>query len=104
METPAETLSKRLPEIVRACRLGDYGDAASALNKCIPYLEGLQTEPALKAKKKPLEEMGLPDLGLTVASRTQVLKLEPPAPRKAGLRVKTVDELLDKLKNDARVL
>jgi electron transfer flavoprotein beta subunit len=58
----------------------------------------------MKAKKKPLEEMGLPDLGLTVASRTQVLKLEPPAPRKAGLRVKTVDELLDKLKNDARVL
>jgi hypothetical protein len=54
VETPAETLSKRLPEIVRACRLGDYGDAASALNKCIPYLEGLQTEPALKAKKKPL--------------------------------------------------
>jgi electron transfer flavoprotein beta subunit len=58
----------------------------------------------MKAKKKPLEELGLADLGLTVASRTQVLKLEPPAARKAGLRVKTVDELLDKLKNDAKVL
>jgi electron transfer flavoprotein beta subunit len=58
----------------------------------------------MKAKKKPLQEMALPDLGLTVASRTQVLKLEPPAPRKAGLRVKTVDELLDKLRNDAKVL
>jgi hypothetical protein len=54
VETPAETLSKRLPEIVRASRLGDYGDAASALNKCIPYFESLQTEPALKTKKKPL--------------------------------------------------
>jgi electron transfer flavoprotein beta subunit len=58
----------------------------------------------MKARKKPLEEMALPDLGLAVASRTQVLKLEPPAPRKAGLRVKTVDELLDKLKNDAKIL
>jgi hypothetical protein len=54
VETPAETLSKRLPEIVRASRLGDYGDASSALNKCIPYLEDLQMEPALRAKKKPL--------------------------------------------------
>ena len=41
----------------------------------------------MKAKKKPLEEVGLADLGLTVASRTQVLKLEPPAcsqSRRAG--------------------
>jgi len=33
-----------------------------------------------------------------------VLKLEPPLKRKAGVRVKTVDELVDKLKNDAKVL
>jgi electron transfer flavoprotein beta subunit len=58
----------------------------------------------MKARKKPLEEVALADLGLAVASRTQVLKLEPPASRKAGVRVKTVDELLDKLKNDVKVL
>lgn len=58
----------------------------------------------IKARKKPLEEIAPPDLKLTVASRTQVLKLESPAPRKSGLRVRTVDELLDKLKNDAKVL
>jgi electron transfer flavoprotein beta subunit len=58
----------------------------------------------MKARKKHLEEMALADLGLAVASRTQVLKLEPPAPRKAGVRVKTVDELLDKLKHDAKVI
>jgi electron transfer flavoprotein beta subunit len=58
----------------------------------------------MKAKKKPLEEITLADLGVTVASRTQVLKLEPPPQRKAGVRVKTVDELVDKLKNDAKVL
>ncbi|MCX6914571.1 MAG: electron transfer flavoprotein subunit beta/FixA family protein [Verrucomicrobia bacterium] len=58
----------------------------------------------MKAKKKPLEEVGMADLGLTITSRTQVLKLEPPVRRKAGVRVKTVDELLEKLKNDVKVL
>ena len=58
----------------------------------------------MKAKKKPLEEVALADLGLTVTSRTQVLKLEPPVARKAGVRVKTVDELLERLKNDVKVL
>ena len=58
----------------------------------------------MKAKKKPLETVALGDLGLTITSRTQVLKLEPPVARKAGVRVKTVDELLEKLKNDAKVL
>ena len=58
----------------------------------------------MKAKKKPLEEIALADLKLEVRSRTQVLKLEPPPKRKAGVRVKTVDELLDKLKNEAKVI
>jgi electron transfer flavoprotein beta subunit len=58
----------------------------------------------MKARKKPLEETALSDLGLTVASRTQVLGLERPAPRKAGVRVKTVDELVEKLKHDAKVI
>ena len=58
----------------------------------------------IKAKKKPLDEVALAELGLTVATRSRVLKLEPPASRKAGVRVKTVDELLDRLKNDVKVL
>ena len=58
----------------------------------------------MKAKKKPLEELSLPDLGLSLASRTQVLKLEPPPQRKAGVRVKTVDELVLKLKHEAKVI
>ena len=58
----------------------------------------------IKAKKKPLAEVALAELGLAAASRTQVSKLEPPPSRKAGVRVKTVDELLDKLRNDAKVL
>ena len=58
----------------------------------------------MKAKKKLLEEIGLADLGVAVTSRTRVLKLETPAARKAGVRVKTVDELVDKLKHEAKVI
>jgi len=58
----------------------------------------------MKARKKPLEEMALVGLGVTVVSRTRVLKLEPPARRKAGVRVKTSDELLDKLQHEAKVI
>jgi electron transfer flavoprotein beta subunit len=58
----------------------------------------------MKAKKKPLEEIALADLNVAAASRTTVLTLEPPPQRKAGVRVKTVDELVDKLKNEAKVI
>ncbi|MBP9901786.1 MAG: electron transfer flavoprotein subunit beta/FixA family protein [Verrucomicrobia bacterium] len=58
----------------------------------------------MKAKKKPLEEMVLTELGVTVRSRTTVLALEPPPKRKAGVRVKTTDELVDKLRNEAKVI
>jgi electron transfer flavoprotein beta subunit len=58
----------------------------------------------MKAKKKPLEEIDLATLGVSANSRTKVLKLEAPPKRKAGVRVKTVDELVDKLKQEAKVV
>jgi electron transfer flavoprotein beta subunit len=58
----------------------------------------------MKAKKKPIEELTLADLGVTATSRTTVLKLESPPRRKAGVRVKSVDELVDKLRNEAKVI
>jgi electron transfer flavoprotein beta subunit len=58
----------------------------------------------MKARKKPLETIAAADLGVNVTARTQVLALEPPAKRKAGVRVKTVDELVDKLKHEAKVI
>ncbi len=58
----------------------------------------------LRAKKKPLEVLALADLGVSVASRTTVVRLEPPPRRQAGVRVKTVDELLDKLRQEAKVI
>jgi electron transfer flavoprotein beta subunit len=58
----------------------------------------------MKAKKKPIEELTLADLGVAANSRTTVLKLESPPRRKAGVRVKSVDELVDKLRNEAKVI
>ncbi|MFZ5755535.1 MAG: electron transfer flavoprotein subunit beta/FixA family protein [Pseudomonadota bacterium] len=58
----------------------------------------------MKAKKKPLDTVTPADLGVDVAPRTKTLKVEPPADRKAGIKVKTVDELVDKLKNEAKVI
>lgn len=58
----------------------------------------------MKAKKKPLVEIELSDLGVNASTRTTILHLEPPPRRKAGVRVKTVDELVDKLRNEAKVI
>ncbi len=58
----------------------------------------------MKAKKKPLEEISTADLGVSLCSHTKILKLELPPRRNAGVRVKSVDELIDKLKNEAKIL
>ena len=58
----------------------------------------------MKAKKKPIDEKTPESYGVDIAPRLEVIKtLEPPA-RKSGVTVKTVAELLDKLKNEAGVL
>ena len=58
----------------------------------------------MKAKKKPIDAQTPDSLGVDVAPRLKVLKVEEPAGRKAGVKVKTVAELIDKLKNEAGVL
>ncbi len=58
----------------------------------------------MKAKKKPLETLKPDDLGVSISSTVKVLKVESPAARKGGIKVKSVDELVDKLKNEAKVI
>jgi electron transfer flavoprotein beta subunit len=58
----------------------------------------------MKAKKKPLDEKSPADFGADVAPRLKVLKTEEPGGRKAGVKVGSVAELVDKLKNEAGVL
>mmetsp|Transcript_64314 Transcript_64314/g.149627 ORF Transcript_64314/g.149627 Transcript_64314/m.149627 type:complete len:256 (+) Transcript_64314:52-819(+) len=58
----------------------------------------------MKAKKKPVEVLDAASLGVDLAPRLQVLKVEEPPARAGGKKVENVDELLDKLKNEAKVL
>jgi electron transfer flavoprotein beta subunit len=58
----------------------------------------------MKAKKKPIDELTPADLGVDVTPRLTTLKVEEPAKREAGVMVESVAELVDKLKNEARVI
>ncbi|MES0213317.1 electron transfer flavoprotein subunit beta/FixA family protein [Mesorhizobium sp. M0028] len=58
----------------------------------------------MKAKKKPLDKKSPADFGVSTEPRLKVLKTEEPSGRKAGVRVKSVAELLEKLKTEASVL
>jgi len=58
----------------------------------------------MKAKKKPLARKSPADFGVSTEPRIKILKTEEPAARKAGVKVKTVAELIDKLKTEAGVL
>ncbi|WP_444678045.1 electron transfer flavoprotein subunit beta/FixA family protein [Halomonas sp. E19] len=58
----------------------------------------------MKAKKKPLDVKTPADFGVEVKSSLTLVKVESPAERKGGIKVGSVDELVDKLKNEAKVL
>ena len=58
----------------------------------------------MKAKKKPLESVKPEDLGVDVAPRLKTVKVEEPPKRKAGIKVADVATLVDKLKNEAKVI
>ena len=86
-----ETLNVSLPAVVTAdLRLNEPRYAS------LPNI--------MKAKKKPLDKKSPADFGVDTAPRLKVLKTEEPSGRKAGVKVKTVAELVEKLKTEAGVL
>jgi electron transfer flavoprotein beta subunit len=58
----------------------------------------------MKAKKKELNIMSIADLGVDVNPRTELLSVELPPSRDAGIIVESVEDLVDKLKNEAKVI
>lgn len=58
----------------------------------------------MKAKRKPLEVVAIADLGIDVSSKLSQLKVEEPAQRDGGVMVESVDQLVEKLKNEAKVI
>jgi electron transfer flavoprotein beta subunit len=58
----------------------------------------------MKAKKKPLDQISLEDLGVDAGQRLTTIKVEEPPAREAGIKVGSVNELVEKLKNEAKVI
>ena len=58
----------------------------------------------MKAKKKPLDQISATDLGVDTKPRIEHIKVEEPPKRKAGIKVANVAELVNKLKNEAKVI
>ena len=58
----------------------------------------------MKAKQKPLDVIEAGSLGVDIEPRNKTLKVSPPPVREAGIIVETVDDLVDKLKNEAKVI
>ena len=86
-----ETLSAEMPAVVTTdLRLNEPRYAS------LPNI--------MKAKRKPLEEMDIESLGVVVEQKVTTLKVESPPERQEGVKVETVDQLVDKLKNEAKVI
>jgi electron transfer flavoprotein beta subunit len=86
-----ETLALKLPAVVTTdLRLNEPRYAS------LPNI--------MKAKSKPLASLTLAELGIDTAPRTETLKVSEPAARKAGIKVQDVAELVDRLKNEAKVI
>jgi electron transfer flavoprotein beta subunit len=58
----------------------------------------------MKAKKKPINQIQVDNLNLKIEQRLDILKVEEPTKRQSGIMLKTVEELVDKLKNEAKVI
>ena len=58
----------------------------------------------MKAKRKPLDLLTPEELGVEISNKLNLLKVEPPQERSAGIKVGSVEELVDKLRNEAKVI
>ena len=58
----------------------------------------------MKAKQKPMDTIALDSLGLILKPHIEILAVKAPAVRKGGVKLDSVEDLLDKLKNEARVI
>ena len=86
-----ETISVKLPAVITTdLRLNEPRYAS------LPNI--------MKAKKKPIEVIEAASLGIDFTPTIQVLKVEAPAVRKGGIKVPDIDTLIDKLKNEAKVI
>ena len=85
---------------LRPPQINNYKDSMAECDlACDDYREEIEA-----LKKKKMEVIEADSLGVDLTPRLQVLKVEDPPARAGGVKVESVDELLDKLKNEAKVL
>ena len=58
----------------------------------------------MKAKRKPIDEMDSEELGIAIEQKVKILRVESPDEREEGVKVDSVDSLLDKLRTEAKVI
>ncbi len=58
----------------------------------------------MKAKRKPIDVKNAADLGISLESKVKLLKVTPPEQRQGGIKVESVEQLVEKLKNEAKVI
>ncbi len=58
----------------------------------------------MKAKRKPIDILNVSEMGIDTSNRLKIIKVEEPEERKSGIILNSVEELLDKLKNEAKVI
>jgi len=58
----------------------------------------------MKPKKKPITQIEVDELNVKIEQRLEILRVEEPAKRQSGIMLNTVNELVDKLKNEAKVI
>ena len=58
----------------------------------------------MKAKKKPIDQKSPEDFGINVSPRVNILKVIEPPKRQAGIKVESIEELVEKLKREAGVI
>ena len=86
-----ETLSSSLPAVITTdLRLNEPRYAS------LPNI--------MKAKRKPLEELTIDELGIEIKATITTLKVESPPEREEGVKVENVDALIEKLKNEAKII
>ena len=86
-----ETLSSSLPAVITTdLRLNEPRYAS------LPNI--------MKAKRKPLEELTIDELGIEIKATVTTLKVESPPEREEGVKVENVDALIEKLKNEAKII
>ena len=91
--------------LLAACAGGAPGSVDISSTRPIGTDRGYASLPnIMKAKKKPVAETTPEALGVDTAKRLEVLKTEEPAGRVAGVKVASVDDLIEKLKTEAGVL